>query len=37
MGEDESDMQPLLRSDITYDPRAAGKYVKTHLLNLLPA
>jgi len=31
-----SDMQPLLRTDITYDPQAAGKYVKTHLLNLLP-
>jgi predicted nucleotidyltransferase component of viral defense system len=32
-----SDMQPLLRTDITHDPQAAGKYVKTHLLNLLPA
>ncbi len=32
-----SDMQPLLRADINYDPQAAGKYVKTHLLNLLPA
>lgn len=32
-----SDMQPLLRTGITYDPQAAGKYVKTHLLNLLPA
>lgn len=31
-----SDMQPLLRTDIPYDPQAAGKYVKTHLLNLLP-
>lgn len=31
-----SDMQPLLRADVTYDPQAAGKYVKTHLLNLLP-
>jgi len=31
-----SDMQPLLRADITYDPQAAGKYIKTHLLNLLP-
>lgn len=31
-----SDMQPLLRTDITYNPQAAGKYVKTHLLNLLP-
>jgi predicted nucleotidyltransferase component of viral defense system len=32
-----SDMQPLLRTDISYDPQAAGKYVKTHLLKLLPA
>ena len=32
-----SDMQPLLRTGIRYDPQAAGKYVKTHLLNLLPA
>ncbi len=32
-----SDMQPLLRTDITYDPQAAGQYVKTHLLNLLRA
>jgi len=32
-----SDMQPLLRTDISYDPQAAGKYIKTHLLNLLPA
>jgi len=32
-----SDMQALLRTDITYDPQMAGKYVKTHLLNLLPA
>ena len=31
-----SDMQPLLRTDIAYDPQAAGKHVKTHLLNLLP-
>jgi predicted nucleotidyltransferase component of viral defense system len=31
-----SDMQPLLRTDITYDPQAAGKHAKTHLLNLLP-
>ncbi len=31
-----SDMQPLLRTDIHYDPQAAGKLVKTHLLNLLP-
>jgi hypothetical protein len=32
-----SDMRPLLRTDIIYDPQAAGKHVKTHLLNLLPA
>lgn len=32
-----SDMLPLLRADITYDPQSAGKYLKTHLLNLLPA
>jgi len=32
-----SDMLPLLRTDITYDPQTAGKYLKTHLLNLLPA
>lgn len=31
-----SDMELLLRHGITYDPQAAGKYVKTHLLNLLP-
>ena len=31
-----SDMQALLRTDIAYDPQAAGKHVKTHLLNLLP-
>jgi predicted nucleotidyltransferase component of viral defense system len=31
-----SDMQPLLRPDIAYDPQVAGKYLKTHLLNLLP-
>jgi predicted nucleotidyltransferase component of viral defense system len=31
-----SDMQPLLRNGINYDPRAAGSYVKAHLLNLLP-
>ena len=30
-----SDMQPLLRNDITYDPQVAGKHVTTHLLNLL--
>jgi predicted nucleotidyltransferase component of viral defense system len=31
-----SDMQPLLRAGITYDPQTAGSYVKVHLLNLLP-
>ena len=31
-----SDMQPLLRNGINYDPQAAGSYVKAHLLNLLP-
>ena len=31
-----SDMEPLLRAGISYDPQAAGKYVKKHLLNLLP-
>jgi len=31
-----SDMQPLLRAGIAYDPQTAGRYVKTHLLNLLP-
>jgi predicted nucleotidyltransferase component of viral defense system len=31
-----SDMELLLRHGITYDPQAAGNYVKTHLLNLLP-
>jgi predicted nucleotidyltransferase component of viral defense system len=30
-----SDMQPLLRANITYDPQTAGEYVKVHLLNLL--
>jgi len=29
-------MGPLLRSGIIYTPQAAGKYVKTHLLKLLP-
>lgn len=32
-----SDMLPLLRTGIKYDAQAAGKYVKIHLLNLLPA
>jgi predicted nucleotidyltransferase component of viral defense system len=31
-----SDMHPLLRQDVAYDPQAAGSYVKSHLLKLLP-
>jgi hypothetical protein len=31
-----SDMEPLLRTGINYDPQAAGSYVKAKLLNLLP-
>jgi len=31
-----SDMDQLLVAGITYDPRQAGEYVKTKLLNLLP-
>jgi predicted nucleotidyltransferase component of viral defense system len=31
-----SDTQPLLRTDISYDPQVAGRYVKSHLLKLLP-
>ena len=31
-----SDMNPLLRVGITYDPQQAGEYVKTNLLSLLP-
>jgi len=31
-----ADMEPLLRAGITYDPQEAGRYVQTHLLNLLP-
>ena len=31
-----SDMEPLLRSGITYDPQSAGSYVKANLLSLLP-
>ena len=31
-----SDMESLLRNGITYDPQAAGSYVKANLLNLLP-
>ena len=32
-----SDMNPLLRVGITYDPQQAGDYVKNKLLSLLPA
>jgi predicted nucleotidyltransferase component of viral defense system len=32
-----SDMQPLLRAGVVYDPREAGEYVKKRLLSLLPA
>ncbi len=31
-----SDMEPLLRTGVDYDPHTAGTYVKTNLLNLLP-
>ena len=31
-----SDMEPLLRSGISYDPQSAGRYVKANLLSLLP-
>jgi predicted nucleotidyltransferase component of viral defense system len=31
-----SDMEPLLRTGISYDPQSAGTYIKTNLLNLLP-
>jgi len=31
-----SDMEPLLRRGIIYDPQSAGIHVKTNLLNLLP-
>lgn len=31
-----SDVESLLRNGITYDPRAAGSYVKSNLLDLLP-
>jgi predicted nucleotidyltransferase component of viral defense system len=30
-----SDTEPLLRAGVTYDPQAAGDYVKTNLLSLL--
>ena len=32
-----SDMQPMLRAGVVYDPREAGDYVKNRLLDLLPA
>ena len=32
-----SDMNPLLRTGITYDPQQAGDYVKNKLLSLLPS
>jgi hypothetical protein len=32
-----SDMQPLLRTGVVYDPREAGDCVKNRLLDLLPA
>ena len=32
-----SDMNPLLRVGITYDPQQAGDHVKAKLLSLLPA
>jgi len=32
-----SDMEPLLRAGLVYDPREAGDYVKRRLLSLLPA
>lgn len=32
-----SDMGPLLRAGIDYDPQAAGAYIRDHLLRLLPA
>jgi predicted nucleotidyltransferase component of viral defense system len=31
-----SDMEPLLRSGVSYDPQMAGRHVKAHLLSLLP-
>ena len=31
-----SDMEPLLRSGISYDPQSAASYIKTNLLSLLP-
>lgn len=31
-----SDMEPLRRHGIVYDPQAAGSHIKANLLNLLP-
>ncbi len=31
-----SDMEPLLRSGISYDPQSAGSFIKANLLSLLP-
>ena len=31
-----SDMKPLLRAGIEYDPQAAGVFIRTNLLSLLP-
>ena len=31
-----SDMQPLLRNGVNYNPQTAGRHVKASLLNLLP-
>lgn len=31
-----SDMEPLLRHGISYDPQSAGNYIKANLLSLLP-
>jgi hypothetical protein len=31
-----TDMEPLLRTDLQYDPQIAGAYVIENLLNLLP-
>lgn len=31
-----SDMEPLLRNGISYDPQSAGRFIKANLLSLLP-
>jgi len=31
-----TDMEPLLRNGIVYDPQSAGRYIKANLLSLLP-